>query len=78
MVESRDFLLLGVQVYSCVVSQLRTNENNNIFKELCKVTMPCIDQGDQTLSDLHSRLGESPERFLRAYGFLPTIDNLRT
>ena len=65
-------------MYSCIVSQLRTNENNNIFKELCKVTIPCIDQGDQTLDSLHSRLGASPKRYIRAYGFLATTDNLRT
>ena len=40
--------------------------------------MPFIDQGDQTLGDLHSRLGASPERYLRDYGFLATIANLRT
>ena len=76
MVESEEFLLLGVQVYACIVSQLRTNENNNIFKELCKVTMPCIDQDGQTLGALHSRLGEIPERNLRDYGFLATTDNI--
>ena len=61
MVESQEFLLPGVQVYACIVSQLRTNENNNIFKELCKVTIPCIDQGNQTLGALHLRLVASPE-----------------
>lgn len=78
MVESQEFPLPGVQVYSCIIAQLRTSENNNIFKELSKVAMPCIDQGDQTLGALHSRLGASPERYLRAYGFLVTTDNLRT
>ena len=40
--------------------------------------MPCIDQGDKNLGALHSRLGASPERYLRAYGFLAITDNLRT
>ena len=78
MVESQYFLLPVYQVYSCIFAQLSTNENNNIFKELCKVTIPCIDQGDQTLGALHSRLGASIERYLRAYGFLAITDNLRT
>ena len=39
--------------------------------------MSCIDQGDQSLGALHSRLGASPERYLRAYGFLGTTNNLR-
>ena len=78
MVESQDILLPGAQVYSFIVAQLMTNENNNIFKELCKVWMTCIDQADQTLGALHSRLGASPERYLKAYGFLAATDNLRT
>ena len=40
--------------------------------------MPCIDKGDQTLDALHSRLVPSTERYLRAYGFLATTNNLIT